>query len=67
MSSAGIRRTGQGVEQRGKQWRGWGGQVPEFWPQSTAASQRAGGRQLGRQVGRGEEEGTEKEDRGGRR
>lgn len=64
MSSAGIRRTGQGGEQRGKAGeRGWwwGGQVPEFWPQPTAAaSQRTGGRQLGRQVrGRGEEEGTE--------
>lgn len=52
---------------RGESSRGGGGQVPEFWPQPTAASERAGGRQLGRQVGRGEEEGTEAEDRGGKR
>lgn len=32
---------------------GGGGEVLEFWPQPTAASQKAGGRQLGRQVGRG--------------
>lgn len=44
-----------------------GGQVPEFWPQPTAASQRAAGRQLGRQVGRGEEEGTEARGREGKR
>lgn len=44
---------------RGESSRGGGGQVPEFWPQPTAALQRAGGKQLGRQVGRGEEEGTE--------
>lgn len=52
MSSAGIRRTGQGGEQRGKLWRGGG--VPEFWPQPSAGSQRAGGRQ--RKVGRRRDE-----------
>lgn len=42
----------------GERGRGSGGQVPELWPQSTAASQRAGGRQVGRRVGKGEEKGT---------
>lgn len=62
MSSAGIRRTGQGVS-RGESGTGSGGaeggQVPDFWPLPTAASQRGRGRQLGRQVGKGEVEGIE--------
>lgn len=68
MSSAGIRRTGQGVG-RGESRRGSEGQVPEFWPQPTSLSQTAGGWQLGRRVGRGErEEGREvKESREERR
>lgn len=63
MSSAGIRRTGQGVSRgesgTGKGWGVGGGQVPDFWPLPTAASQRGRGRQLGRQVGKGEVEGIE--------
>lgn len=44
---------------RGESSREGGGQVPAFWPQLTAASQRAGGRQLGRQEAREVEDGTE--------
>lgn len=63
MSSAGIRRTGQGVS-RGESSTGSGavearGQVPDFWPLPTAASQRGRERQLGRQVGKGKVEGIE--------
>lgn len=62
MSSAGIRRTGQGVG-RGESRRGSEGQIPEFWPQPTSLSQTARGWQLGRRVGRGEEEDREVKDR----
>lgn len=63
MSSAGIRRTGQGVC-RGERRRGSEGQVPEFWPQPTSLSQTAGGWQLGGRVGRGEGEKRKVKDSG---
>lgn len=44
-----------------------GGQVPEFWPQPSAASQRAGGRQLERKVGRRKDEDKKAQARKGKR